>query len=133
MTRQLNRTSALISRGKPRRLWEAVLDDKVRLSISKDMLAELDEVIWRSEFDIYVNDRGRAIFRRILLQKAKISQATARLPQITDDPDDNLVLEAAHRSKAKYVVTGDGDLLRLKRFRGTRIISIDEALEILNR
>jgi putative PIN family toxin of toxin-antitoxin system len=37
--------SALIKRGKPRELWNTVLDGKIRLTISSEMLTELDEVI----------------------------------------------------------------------------------------
>jgi putative PIN family toxin of toxin-antitoxin system len=125
--------SALIKRGKPRKLWDAVLDRKVSLEISTDILAEFNEVIQRPEFDRYVNNRRRARFRRMLLQKAKVSQATDRLPQLTDDPDDNMVIEAAHSSRTKYIVTGDDDLLRLRKFKRIRIISVDQALRILNK
>ena len=125
--------SALIKHGKARRLWEAVLDGKIQLSMSNDMLAELDEVIGRSEFDRYVNDRRRTRFRRILLQKANIFQSNVQLPQITDDPDDNMILAAAYGGKVRYIVTGDDDLLRLKRFRGIKIVTVDEALRLLGR
>jgi predicted nucleic acid-binding protein len=90
-------------------------------------------VIARPEFDRYVNDRRRARFRRILLQKAKISQITVRLPQVTDDPDDNMVIEAAHSARTRYIVTGDNGLLRLKRFMGIKIVTVDEALRNLTK
>jgi putative PIN family toxin of toxin-antitoxin system len=40
---------------------------------------------------------------------------------LSDDPDDNRVLEAAVAAEADYIVTGDAGLLRLAEVRGTRI------------
>lgn len=125
--------SALIKRGKPRELWDAMLDGKVRLAISNELLAEFDEVIERPEFDRYVNKHRIARFRRVLLQKARVSQITARFHQVTDDPDDNMILETAHSTRANYIVTGDSDLLKLKRFRRIKIITVEQALRILRK
>ncbi len=123
--------SALIRRGKPRELWNAVLDGKIRLVISNELLSEFDEVITRPAFNRYVAKHRIARFRRILLQRARISQITIRFPQITADPDDNIVIEAAHSYRANYIVTGDSHLLELKRFRGIKIITVDQALRLL--
>lgn len=35
--------SALVRRGKPRELWDAVLDRKIKLAISNELLAEFME------------------------------------------------------------------------------------------
>jgi putative PIN family toxin of toxin-antitoxin system len=45
---------------------------------------------------------------------------------LKDDPDDNRVLECAEAAGSEYVVTGDQDLLRLKQFGATRIITVIE-------
>jgi putative PIN family toxin of toxin-antitoxin system len=123
--------SALIRHGKPRKLWNEVLDGKVRLEISDELLSEFNEVIARSEFNRYVDNRKIVRFRRVLLRKAKIFQVEVRFPQITEDPDDNMAVEAAHATGAKYVVSGDRHLLKLKRFRGIKIVTVDEMLRIL--
>ena len=123
--------SALIRRGKPRELWNAVLDGRVQLVISNDLLSEFDEVIARPDFDRYVDRHTIARFRRVLIEKAKISPTTVRFPQITDDPDDNMTLEAAHSGKARYVISGDDDVLRLKRFREIKIITVGQALRMV--
>jgi uncharacterized protein len=39
------------------------------------------------------------------------------------DPDDNMFIEAALAGSAKYVVTGDKDLLTLKRFETVRFVT----------
>lgn len=66
-----------------------------------------------------------ARFRRVLIQRAAISEITIRFPQVADDPGDNMIVETAHSARAKYIVTGDNDLLRLDRFRGIKIITVD--------
>jgi uncharacterized protein len=42
---------------------------------------------------------------------------------ICDDPDDNRILECALAAEASFIVTGDNDLLRLKRFGAAEIIT----------
>jgi putative PIN family toxin of toxin-antitoxin system len=52
--------------------------------------------------------------------------------KVSDDPDDDRVLEAAVAGEADYIVTGDDDLLRLGEFRGTRIVTPALFLAILD-
>jgi predicted nucleic acid-binding protein len=40
----------------------------------------------------------------------------------TDDPDDNRILECAIAAGSDYIVTNDGDLLRLKEHCGISIL-----------
>lgn len=55
------------------------------------------------------------------------------LPSICRDPDDNHLLAAAEASKANYLVTGDKDLLVLRKHKRTRIISPKDFLAILKK
>ena len=49
---------------------------------------------------------------------------------VTDDPDDNHILECAVAGLARVIVTGDNDLLRLKSFESIEIL---KARAFLNR
>jgi len=122
--------STLISRGKPRELWNEVLEGKIRLELSNELLKEFNEVIVRPEFKKYLRRSSLTRFRRILLQKANITRVKVRFAQITEDADDNIVFEAAYSSGAEYIVSGDNDLLRLKEFKGIKIVTVDEMLKI---
>jgi len=122
--------STLISRGKPRELWNEVLEGKIRLELSNELLTEFNEVIVRPEFKKYLRRSSLTRFRRILLQKANITRVKVRFAQITEDADDNIVFEAAYSSGAEYIVSGDNDLLRLKEFKGIKIVTVDEMLKI---
>jgi predicted nucleic acid-binding protein len=49
------------------------------------------------------------------------------------DEDDDVVLAMALAGKADVIVTGDEDLLVLKKFRGIEILSPRQFLELLDR
>jgi predicted nucleic acid-binding protein len=46
------------------------------------------------------------------------------------DPDDNVIVELV--GKADYIISGDKDLLDLMVFEKTKIVSVDQLLEILS-
>lgn len=46
-----------------------------------------------------------------------------RTIRICRDPDDNMFIEAALAGNAKYIVTGDKDLLTLKKFETVRFVT----------
>ena len=46
-----------------------------------------------------------------------------------DDPDDNKFIEAALEGKAEYIVTQDNHLLKIKEFKGIKIISPEEFIK----
>ena len=52
--------------------------------------------------------------------------------RVCRDKDDDVVLATAIAGKADVIVTGDDDLLVLKKFRGIRILSPRQFLELLN-
>lgn len=62
--------SALITHGKPRELWNYILEDKLILVTSKELLEEFEEVISRQQFRKYISRRSLMKFRRILYRKA---------------------------------------------------------------
>lgn len=46
-----------------------------------------------------------------------------------DDPD-NRILECAFHGKADVIVTGDKEMLKLKEYKGTKVISLKEYLSL---
>jgi putative PIN family toxin of toxin-antitoxin system len=53
--------------------------------------------------------------------------------RICRDPDDDFLLETAVSGNAGYLVTGDKDLLELKKFRQTKIVKLSAFLAILEK
>ena len=50
------------------------------------------------------------------------------LKAVPRDPDDNAVLECALEGKATFVISGDKDLLDMKKFRNIEIVRASEFL-----
>lgn len=49
---------------------------------------------------------------------------------VVQDPKDNPILECARAARAKYLITGDGDLLTLGTYRRLHIVTIGEFLNL---
>ena len=114
--------SALIAEGPPARVLGLCWTGEVEFVISEATLAELEDVLGRSRLEPRLRRRRADVgeFIRRFEKLAKMVEPTETLA-LSDDPDDNRVLEAAVAGEADYLVTGDDDLVRLREVRGTRI------------
>ena len=102
---------------------------------------DLCTIVWSTPLH---NELVRALRRKRLLSPAAVEAVAAfsdlcemvkpaTLPKrVCRDPDDDLVLATAIAGRADLIVTGDNDLLVLKRFGGIRILSPRQVLEILH-
>ena len=120
--------SALIAGGKPRRLVLKLLEEH-RVTLSRQILAELADVLARDKFNVKSAQIDR--FLASLVGKSKIVSAASHFKVVSEDPDDDIVLNTAYDGKADYIVTGDNHLLALKEFKMTKIVKVTEMLEIL--
>ena len=120
--------SALIKRGKHRKLVLKLLEEHTVI-LSRQMLAELADVLTRNKFAIKTSQVDR--FLAILVRKSKIVTLSSRFKVISEDPDDDVVLNTAYAGKAEYIVTGDRHLLALKEFKRTKILKVTQILENL--
>lgn len=102
------------------------------LLISDIMLEELFDVLKREKIKKYISVSDREEFLKLLVLrsikvKPKINIRDCR------DLDDNIILECAVSSDAKYIVTGDNDLLDLNPYKGIKIIKPVEFINLLNK
>ena len=123
--------SSLIRRGKPRLLWGKVLDGKVRLLIFEDILSKFDEVTRRPKLKKYIGLGRLKRFTKVLIRRAEIVDVRTRVPQLTEDPNDTMIVEAAVNGEADYIVSGDKHLLSLMEFGGIKIVAVDQMLKLL--
>jgi predicted nucleic acid-binding protein len=56
---------------------------------------------------------------------------TQTLDVVPDDPDDNRVVECAVAAGSRFIVTGDGDLLRLGSYGNIRILQVADFLKLV--
>jgi uncharacterized protein len=120
--------SALIDDGKPRKLV-VELFDKHTVILSRQMLAELADVLSRDKFTVTSSQVDR--FVTSLVRMSKIVPDNARFKVVLEDPNDDEVLNTAYGGKAEFIVTGDRHLLVLKKFKKTKIVNINQMLDRL--
>ncbi len=100
----------------------------IKLVFSKELLEEFIEVSQRPKFRKYfsltdLQDLLFSIKEQALFVPVKSTVTVCR------DPKDNFLLALAKDSKATHLITGDKDLLELKTFGKTKIVTIARYLD----
>ena len=99
------------------------------LIISEPLLQELRTVL-RAKFAV---DPVELPLLAQLNEESEIVTPAELRGGVCRDEDDDVVLATALAGKADVIVTGDEDLLVLKKFRGIEILSPRQFLELLDR
>ncbi len=115
--------------GRLNRLLDLWREHAFRLCVSDGILAEYAEVLARFAFaePALTDFRVRLENPRFA---CRVSPAEA-IHAVPSDPDDDVFLACAVAAQADLIVSGDRHLLDLGSFRGIRIVTPAEALEIL--
>ena len=120
--------SALIGSPTCREIYQLLKEDRFRLIISGELISELKTVLARAKFGLSKGEVAIAILHiRRKAQKVKPSERIL----LCRDVKDNIVLEAASAARTDFIVTGDKDLLSLKAFRKTLIVTPRKFLNAL--
>ena len=104
-------------------------DDKFKLVISSEIIAEIFKTLMNFKITLSFNDI--LLWLSILIWKAELVEPEEKLYIVKDDSDDNKFIEAAITGKADFIVSQDKHLLKLKEFQGIRIMTPDEFLDAL--
>lgn len=119
--------SGIVFRGNPHLILKAVINRQIQAVYSRPLLAELTEVL----------------AKKLKFSSVEITKITDQLEELTEivqprksiricrDETDNQVLEAAAAGKCDYLITGDKDLLVLKKYRSIRILTPSEFVGLL--
>ncbi|RCW19580.1 putative toxin-antitoxin system toxin component, PIN family [Marinilabilia salmonicolor] len=105
-----------------------VENQKVTLIFSKELIQEFLTVATRPKFQKYFTDQDIQKLLRSFDNFAIIIETTSNI-EICRDFKDNFLLNLAIDSKADFLVTGDNDLLELKKIEKTKILTIKELTE----
>lgn len=106
-------SAAIVPQGKPRRALQHSRDNG-RLLICPEAIIELATRLARPKFDRYLSQEARQAFLDALVSIAEIVPVSGTL-RLCRDPDDDKILETAQEGKADCLLTGDKDLLALRR------------------
>jgi uncharacterized protein len=120
--------SALIFAGLPRQFLLAAEDARIHLFISESIRQELVPIL-QAKFS-WSNDQVNETLLQ-LESCTELVHPTETLDVIKEDPDDDRVLECAVAAGARFIVSGDNDLLRLGRFRNIRIVKVADFMKLI--
>jgi putative PIN family toxin of toxin-antitoxin system len=128
-------SALLTAEGNPAKIlnrWKAGSFDLV---ISLPILKEIKRVILYPKIrkrlnwtDVEINE-----FLLGLAQFGFMASGESKVDIIKEDPTDNKYLACSQEGQADYIVTGDQHLLKEGRYKGTKIVTPKEFLEILRK
>ncbi len=121
--------SAIINNGTSRRLLREIIQDKHILITSEQILTELESVLSRAKFKMDENEIKKII--GVMISSCDVKKTKSKFKIVKDDPDDDMFINIAYDGKADCIVSGDKDLLKIKKFRSVKIFAVKEMLEIM--
>lgn len=122
--------SAILCKGKPRDILSSVIERKIQLVLSRNIIEEFALVIKRRKFGLIEGEQRLLI--EFIIKLADVIETKSNFNEIKEDPNDNIVLNCAFDGRADYIVSGNHHLLDLKEFKGIKIVTADEMLKIIN-
>jgi putative PIN family toxin of toxin-antitoxin system len=114
--------------GAPEVVYRLALENRIELISSRSLLAELGSVL-ESKFGWEPNRVEQAVGQ--LTRIATLVEPTVAIAEITVDPADNRVLEAATAGEVAVIVSGDRHLLGLGTWRGVPVRKAADFMQTL--
>lgn len=126
--------SALLWRGSPYQLFQAVNDERITFYTSRVLLDEFEEVISRRKFikAIRAANETRASLIQHYQELAHLVRPKSLTVRVSRDRDDDHVIACALAAKATLIVSGDRDLRDLATYKGIRILNAADALRLIS-
>ena len=98
--------------------------------ISSHIIYEIRKVLAR-DFDLQKQEIDDIV--DALQQFTSFVEPKEKIVEIREDPDDDKILECAVACKAKYIVSYNNHLLKLKVFRGIKILTPKQFLDLIRK
>jgi putative PIN family toxin of toxin-antitoxin system len=118
----------LTTDGQCRRMWRQARGVS-RIYASPDILGEIEKKL-RLKFGFH--PRHAHLLAAFVRRQTMPVTVKSLPPKICRDPDDDHILAAAVNAGCAYLVTGDKDLLALKKFADTGIVTPREFAELVS-
>ena len=107
--------------------------EHIELILSTPIMQELENVLGRNEVKnrFEYTEHDIKMIARTLKESAKIISLKSRFKTVKEDPKDDVILTTAYDGAADYVVSGDNHLLKLRNFKGIKIVNPKQMMSIL--
>jgi len=125
--------SSLVKRGRPHELLLRIDGIDIRLISSNALMAELISVLAEERIAKYVAKSDVERFLRYVGGRTTLVRIRSRFKAVRDDPKDDVVLNTAYSGEAEHIVSGDKHLIPLREFKGIRIVTVSDMLDLLEK
>lgn len=109
--------------------------EEITLVLSEEILEEFTDVMGREEvktrFRYTMGDVSR--YKSGISGIAEIVKVRSSFKAVKDDPEDDIVVNTALDGMADYIVSGDRHLMKLRRFKGVRIVGPSAFMAIVTK
>lgn len=113
-------------------LKSLIVLNSIELIFSDQIIQELKLVGDRPKFDKYFTNANLKDLIELIYLIGQVYQLD-NVASICRDPKDDFLLELADRSKADFLISGDKDVLAIKNYKKTKIITLTEFDKILRK
>ena len=122
--------SAVFFGGKPYQLLHYIMEERVDVVASKEIVDEYEEIVLR------LKQKYPSISTKIplhdLLTRFEIIRVTSDI-HVSRDPDDDKFISCAVDGKCLYIVSGDEDLLSIGNYRDIEILTVADFLNLIDK
>ncbi len=118
--------SALVFGGNPRQVFKRVVSDGWKIIVSEEVLTEVRRILHK-KFPEFITDFDDLVV--VLTPHIKYVRLGTAHEAVSRDADDDMVIETSIIGRATYIVSGDKDLLVLRRYRKIQIVDPRTFLE----
>ena len=109
-------------------LDDLLIEGKIKLIFSKELIEEFLTVAKMPKFEKYFSDNKISSLLKLFDKYGKLIVVNSNIEECRDSKD-NFLLSLAVDSKADYLITGDSDILMIKKIRKTKIITWADFVE----
>jgi|SRR3989344_1078323 len=124
--------SATFWNGDSDKIIEKAENKKIELIISKEIIEEFSSVLGYKEIQDKIKNKHLELRRTVekIVSISTIVEPKEKFNIVKDDPEDNKFIEVAVCGQTDFIVTQDKHLLKLKEFKGIKIVRPNEFLEM---
>jgi putative PIN family toxin of toxin-antitoxin system len=119
--------SVAISKRMRERLTKTLIDPGITIIANNELLEELQQVLQRPKMKRYLTNEQIESFLVFLGQRVEIVEVTS-IVEVCRDPKDDYLLGLCKDGQVDYLISGDQDVLALKQFEQTKILTFSQFL-----
>ncbi len=122
--------SGIFWKGSSNRVITNWREERFTLVTSLEAVSEIIKIL--KDFKIKLSDEMIKEWIDLIVTNSIIVEPKEKIEAVKDDPKDDIFIETAVAGNVDYIISQDNHLLKLKEFRGIKIITPEEFNKICN-